>query len=184
MGMSDLESKDTPTLTPPTSHAGETTISVDLVVNGHKRSAAIPVRTSLADLLRDYLGLTGTHVGCEQGVCGSCNVFVNGVSTRSCLFLAAQANSTDVVTIEGLSPPVGLSAVQQAISDHHGLQCGFCTPGFVVTITEMAASRRLLTMDDQQVRDELGGNLCRCTGYQGLVEATLQIRDQLRDETS
>lgn len=162
----------------------ETTINVQVRVNGAARTAAVPARTSLADLLRDHLALTGTHVGCEQGVCGSCTVFVNGVSTRSCLFLAAQADGTEVVTVEGLTPVEGLSAVQQAMSDDHALQCGFCTPGFVVTITEMAASGRLIAMDEHAIREELGGNLCRCTGYQGLVAAALHVRDELRGELS
>lgn len=160
------------------------TVHVRLRVNGDDRAVDLPARTSLADLLRDHLRLTGTHVGCEQGVCGSCTVFVNGVSTRSCLFLAAQADGTDVVTVEGLTPADGLSPIQQAISDHHGLQCGFCTPGFVVTITEMAATGRLVDMDENDIRNELGGNLCRCTGYQGLVEAAVYIRDELREESS
>lgn len=162
----------------------EATIAVHVHVNGAAHSVDVPARTSLADLLRDHLALTGTHVGCEQGVCGSCTVFVNGVSTRSCLFLAGQANGTEVITVEGLTPVEGLSAVQQRLSDHHGLQCGFCTPGFIVTITEMAASGRLVAMDEHAIREELGGNLCRCTGYQGLVAAALSIRDELRGERS
>ncbi len=160
------------------------TVQVRVRVNGDQRAVDVPARTSLADLLRDHLHLTGTHVGCEQGVCGSCTVFVNGVSTRSCLFLAAQADGTEVVTVEGLTPAEGLSPVQQTMSDHHGLQCGFCTPGFVVTITEMAATGRLADMDEDDIREELGGNLCRCTGYQGLVDAALHLRDQLREESS
>lgn len=160
----------------------ESNVAVRVRVNGAERTADVPVRTSLADLLRDHLGLTGTHVGCEQGVCGSCTVFVNGVSTRSCLFLAAQADGTDVVTVEGLTPADGLSVVQHRLSEHGAVQCGFCTPGFVVTITEMATSGRLVDMDEHGIREELGGNLCRCTGYQGLVAAALQIRDDLRRE--
>lgn len=152
------------------------TVAVAVTVNGARRQAKVPARTTLADLLREGFGLTGTHVGCEQGVCGSCTVLVNGVSTRSCLFLAAQADGCEVVTVEGLSPVVGLSDVQQAIATCGGLQCGFCTPGFVVTITELRASGRLPALDEAAIRDELGGNVCRCTGYEGLVDAVLKMR--------
>lgn len=154
-----------------------TTMAVTLTVNGLAVDLPVETRASLADVLRGPLGLTGTNVGCEQGVCGSCTVLVNGVSTRSCLFLGVQADGCRVDTIEGLSPPHGLSAVQQAIADCSGLQCGFCTPGFVVTISELLASGRLAELDEHGIRKELGGNLCRCTGYEGLVDAVLTLRD-------
>ncbi|MFP5489775.1 MAG: (2Fe-2S)-binding protein [Acidimicrobiia bacterium] len=154
----------------------EPLLPIELTVNAQRVSATVAHRASLADLLRDQLGLTGTHVGCEQGVCGSCTVLVNGTSTRACLFLAAQADRTDVVTIEGLGTPAQLSDVQQAIVDRHGIQCGFCTPGFVVTLTELYESGRLERMSDAELRRELDGNLCRCTGYVGLVDAARDLR--------
>ena len=154
----------------------EPSLSIELTVNTQSVATTVTHRTSLADLLRDHLGMTGTHVGCEQGVCGSCTVLVNGASTRACLFLAAQADRTDVITVEGLGDTTHLSDVQQAIVRHAGLQCGFCTPGFVVTLTEMYASGRIAGMTDAQLRRELDGNLCRCTGYVGLLDAARELR--------
>lgn len=159
------------------SAAAPTTLPITLTVNGRTVDLDVETRASLADVVRGMLELTGTNVGCEQGVCGSCTVLVNGASTRSCLFLGVQADGCRVDTIEGLSPPHGLSVVQQAIADCSGLQCGFCTPGFVVTISELLASARLARLDERDIREELGGNLCRCTGYEGLVDAVLTLRD-------
>lgn len=149
------------------------TVVVRVTVNGRRRELLVPARLSLADLLRDRLGLTGTHLGCEQGVCGACNVLMDGEVVRSCLTLAAQADSCDVTSIEGLSPQAGLSELQQAMAEHGGLQCGFCTPGVVVTLTKLLESESPL--DENSVRHALAGNLCRCTGYQGIVDAALTV---------
>jgi carbon-monoxide dehydrogenase small subunit len=153
-----------------------TEVTVELTVNGERRSAAVPARTTLADLLRDHLGLTGTHIGCEHGVCGACTVVLDGSTARSCVVLAAQASGSAVVTVEGLSTAQQLSDVQSALARHGGLQCGFCTPGFVVAITELLAEERELT--GAEVREELSGNICRCTGYQGIVRAVVDVSRQ------
>lgn len=145
-----------------------------LTVNGSAESVRTDPRVTLADLLRDRLGLTGTHLGCEQGVCGSCTVLLDGRTTRACTTLAVQADGAEVWTVEGLSPPAGLSCLQRALSDRHGLQCGFCTPGFVVAATELLAGCPG-GPDEATVRDRLSGNLCRCTGYEGIVDAVLAV---------
>ena len=143
---------------------------VVLTVNGVARAARVPARRLLSDLLRHDLRLTGTHVGCEHGVCGACTVLVDGEPVRSCLTFAVMVDGAEVTTVEGLAGPDGeLSPVQQAFRECHGLQCGFCTPGFVVTIT--ALLERHPEPDDDTIRDALSGNLCRCTGYQGIVKA-------------
>lgn len=160
--------------------AVEPTVTVELEVNGTAVVVEVPARTSLADLLRDHLGLTATHLGCEQGVCGSCTVLVNGASTRACLFLAVQAAGTSVITVEGLSPPDMLNDVQAALVEACGIQCGFCTPGFVVTLTEMVGSGRIAAMDDDALRRELDGNLCRCTGYVGVLAAARTLAERVR----
>ena len=137
----------------------------------------MPPRLTLADFLRDELGLTGTHLGCEHGVCGACTVRVNGRTARSCLMLAVQAHGASISTVEGLAAPDGtLSPMQQAMTDHHGLQCGFCTPGILMTLAEMMET--LDRPDETAVREWLSGNICRCTGYQGIVDAALSV---LRD---
>jgi carbon-monoxide dehydrogenase small subunit len=155
-------------MTEPSTH-----VTVDLTVNGERRRAEVPARTSLADLLRDHLGLTGTHLGCEHGACGACTVLLDGSTARSCIVLAAQASGGEVVTVEGMSRSDGLTDVQAALARHGGLQCGFCTPGFVVAITELLAEEREL--DEAEVREELSGNICRCTGYQGIVQAVMDV---------
>jgi len=143
---------------------------VALTVNGTDRRGRVEARTTLADFLREGLGLTGTHLACEHGVCGACTVMLDGRALRSCLMFAVQADGADVTTVEGLSGPNGeLSTVQQAFMDAHGLQCGFCTPGFVVSVT--AFLRENPSPDDAEIREALAGNLCRCTGYQGIIEA-------------
>jgi carbon-monoxide dehydrogenase small subunit len=143
---------------------------IALTINGEARVGRADDRTTLADFVRDELGLTGTHVGCEHGVCGACTVLLDGDAVRACLVLAVQAAGHDVVTIEGIGPaPGALGPVQQAMRDCHGLQCGFCTPGVVVSITDLLT--HLPNPDDDQIRTALGGNLCRCTGYQGIVDA-------------
>ena len=147
-----------------------TETTVTMTVNGAPRRVTVEPRKTLADVLREDLGLTGTHLGCEHGVCGACTVLVDGDAVRSCLMFGVQAEGSEVVTVEGLAPRDGqLSDVQQAMHVCHGLQCGFCTPGFVVTIT--ALLDRNPDPDDAAIRDGLSGNLCRCTGYQGIVKA-------------
>ena len=145
-------------------------ITIELTVNGVRRRATVPPRLTLADYLRDGLGLTGTHLGCEHGACGACSVLLDGDAVRACLVFAVQADGAEVTTIEGIGGPDGeLSPVQAAFRDHHGLQCGFCTPGFVVSAT--ALLRDNPTPTDEEIREGLSGNLCRCTGYQGILNA-------------
>jgi aerobic carbon-monoxide dehydrogenase small subunit len=145
------------------------TITVRLIVNGRPVERTVPARRSLADFLREDLQLTGTHLGCEHGVCGACTVLVNGRSARSCLLLAVQLEGASVTTIEGLSPASGLSSLQTAFRECHALQCGFCTPGMIVTahelLTENPAPKR------EEIREALAGNLCMCTGYVNIVRA-------------
>jgi aerobic carbon-monoxide dehydrogenase small subunit len=147
-------------------------VDVRVSLNGQDRSFSVEARRTLADFLRDECGLTGTHLGCEHGVCGSCTVLLDGDAVRSCLMFAVQADGSAVATVEGMSPDGVLSPVQQALRDCHGLQCGFCTPGFVVTIT--AFLRDHPEPNDQEIREALSGNLCRCTGYQGIIAAVRQ----------
>jgi carbon-monoxide dehydrogenase small subunit len=148
-------------------------IEVEVTVNGQLRSARVEPRLTLADFLRETCHLTGTHLGCEHGVCGACTVLIDGEAVRSCLMFAAQADGTEVTTVEGIAAPDGtLSDVQQAFRDCHGLQCGFCTPGFVVSVTAFLQQNPDPT--DDEIRQGLSGNLCRCTGYQGIVNAVRQ----------
>jgi len=147
-------------------------IPVNLIVNGTRRRRRVFVepRKTLADTLREDCGLTGTHLGCEHGVCGACTILLDGAAVRSCLLFAVQAEDTEVTTIEGLSPADGtLSPLQEAFRQCHGLQCGFCTPGFIVSATAFLRDNPHPT--EQQVREGLSGNLCRCTGYQGILAA-------------
>ena len=145
-------------------------IGIDVRVNGEQVSVAVEPRLTLADFLRETCRLTGTHLGCEHGVCGACTVLFDGDAVRSCLLFAVQADGADIVTVEGLTGPGGeLSAVQEAFRAEHGLQCGFCTPGFVVSVTAFLRDHPDPT--DTEIRDALAGNLCRCTGYQGIVNA-------------
>jgi aerobic carbon-monoxide dehydrogenase small subunit len=141
---------------------------VSLTVNGAARTARVPARRLLSDCIRHDLGLTGTHVGCEHGVCGACTILLDGVPVRSCLLLAVGADGAEITTVEGLADPDGtLSAVQQAFTECHGLQCGFCTPGFLTTIT--AGLRVVPDPTEDEALEMVGGNLCRCTGYQNIV---------------
>jgi carbon-monoxide dehydrogenase small subunit len=145
-------------------------VTVKLSVNGQARRATIEPRLTLADFLREECRLTGTHLGCEHGVCGACTVLVDGAAVRSCLVFAVQVRGAEITTIEGIgSPDGGLSVVQEAFRDCHGLQCGFCTPGFVVSVTAFLRDHPNAT--DLEIREALSGNLCRCTGYQGILEA-------------
>jgi aerobic-type carbon monoxide dehydrogenase small subunit (CoxS/CutS family) len=147
-------------------------LRVRLTVNGAIVEREVEARLSLADFLRGDLGLTGTHVGCEHGVCGACTVLLDGRSARSCLLLAAQLEGAHVTTIEGLTPPDGLSPLQEAFRACHAMQCGFCTPGMIVASTELLAATP--TPDEAEIRDALAGNLCMCTGYVNIVRAVAQ----------
>jgi len=153
--------------------------SIRLTVNGQRVTREVETRTHLADFLRHELRLTGTHLGCEHGVCGACTVLVDGDAVRSCLMLAVQADGREVVTTEGLAAPDGtLSALQQAFWEKHGLQCGFCTPGMLTTLT--AFLRENPDPTEGEVRDAISGNLCRCTGYANIVAAALDAAQRLR----
>jgi len=155
-------------------------VSVQMTVNGRRRVDTVEPRLTLADFLRERCRLTGTHLGCEHGVCGACTVLVDGAAVRSCLMFAVQANGAEVTTIEGIAAPDGgLSPVQAAFRDCHGLQCGFCTPGFVVTVTAFLRDHPSPT--DVQIREGLSGTLCRCTGYQGILSAVRQAAASGRD---
>jgi aerobic-type carbon monoxide dehydrogenase small subunit (CoxS/CutS family) len=145
------------------------THSIAVTVNGTGHRARVEGRVHAADFLRHELGLTGTHVGCEQGVCGMCTVLVNGEAVKSCLLLAVQLDGAEVQTVEGLVEDGGLSPLQQAFKEAHALQCGFCTPGFLMTATALAREGRGFTRDE--LREELSGVLCRCTGYEGVINA-------------
>jgi carbon-monoxide dehydrogenase small subunit len=153
-----------------------------LTVNGRRVEQAVSARRSLAELLREDLRLTGTHVGCEHGVCGACTVLVNGRSARACLLFAAQLEGADVVTVEGLTPADGLSVLQAAFRDRHALQCGFCTPGMLTTAHELLAENPAPTRDE--IREAIAGNLCMCTGYVNIVNAIELAAARLRDPAS
>jgi carbon-monoxide dehydrogenase small subunit len=154
-------------------------VPVRLTVNGQVREATVEPRLTLADFLREVCRLTGTHLGCEHGVCGACTVLIDGAAARSCLVFAVQVDGAEITTIEGIgSPAGGLSAVQAAFRESHGLQCGFCTPGFVVTVTAFLRDHPNPT--DREIREALSGNLCRCTGYQSIVNAVRQAADAVR----
>jgi carbon-monoxide dehydrogenase small subunit len=147
-----------------------TEVRVSMQVNGEARRATVEPRKTLADFLREDCALTGTHLGCEHGVCGACTVLLDGKAVRACLLFAVQCEGAEVTTVEGLSPTDGsLSPVQEAFRQEHGLQCGFCTPGFIVSVTALLADNPSPT--DEEIREGLSGNLCRCTGYQGIIRA-------------
>jgi aerobic carbon-monoxide dehydrogenase small subunit len=151
-------------------------IAMTVTVNGERCSRTVEARRTLADFLRDDLSLTGTHLGCEHGVCGACTVLVDGDAVRSCLMFAAQADGTEVTTIEGLSNRDGsLTPIQAAFQDEHGLQCGFCTSGFVVSAHAFLNEHP--NPSDEEIREALSGNLCRCTGYQGIIAAVKRAAD-------
>jgi carbon-monoxide dehydrogenase small subunit len=148
---------------------GVTSRTIRLRVNGLDAERAVEPRTSLADFLREQLGLTGTHVGCEHGVCGACTVLLDGAPVRACLLLAVQLDGAEVTTVEGLADGERLHPLQQAFWDHHGLQCGFCTPGILLTAKALLEENPRPT--DAEIREAIAGNLCRCTGYHFIVEA-------------
>ena len=145
---------------------------ISVTVNGRRHERTVESRLSLADFLRHELGLTGTHLGCEHGVCGACTVLVGGRSARACLMLAVQTDGEEVATVEGLAGEGELNRLQQAFWDKHGLQCGFCTPGVLMTLTELLRDNPSPT--EAEVRDALSGHLCRCTGYHNIVAAALE----------
>lgn len=149
------------------------TQTIDVTVNGTTYRRDVPVRLKLADFLREELCLTGTHLGCEQGACGACTVLLDGEAVRSCLLLAVQTAGSAVTTIEGLAPTGDLTPLMQALQQHHGLQCGFCTPGVVISLTSYL--ERNPNPTEAEVRQALTGTLCRCTGYQGIVAAALSL---------
>jgi aerobic-type carbon monoxide dehydrogenase small subunit (CoxS/CutS family) len=147
-------------------------------VNGVEQTATVDVRMTLVDFIRERLRLTGTHVGCEHGSCGACTILVDGAAVRSCLMLAVQADGAEITTVEALGTLDRLHPLQEAFRDHHGLQCGFCTPGFLMT--GLALLRENSRPTDEEIRTALGGNLCRCTGYQGIVEAMRDAAQRMR----
>ncbi|MBP7943058.1 MAG: (2Fe-2S)-binding protein [Polynucleobacter sp.] len=153
--------------------------SIHLTINGIERAAKCEDRTTLLDFVRHDLGLTGTHAGCEHGVCGACTVEVNGQIVRSCLMFACQANGASVKTVEGIAQAGELSDLQAAFKKHHALQCGFCTPGFLMAAEDLL--QKNTSPSDSEVREGLSGNLCRCTGYVGIVEAVLEVAEQRRN---
>ena len=154
---------------------------VRLTVNGQAREGRCETRKLLVDFLREDLGLTGTHVGCEHGLCGACTVLVNGEAARSCLMLAVQADGVELLTIEGLSTDGTLHPLQEAFHDHHGLQCGFCTPGMLLTALDLLQTNPRPT--EAEIRQGLSAVLCRCTGYQGIVKAVEAAAIRLRSST-
>ena len=157
--------------------------TITLTVNGKRYREEVEVRLTLADFLRHQLGLTGTHLGCEHGVCGACTILLDGRSARACLMLAVQANGHELITVEGLAPSdQELSPLQEAFRDNHGLQCGFCTPGMLTTLVELLRDNPDPT--EQEVRIAISGNLCRCTGYQGIVLAALDAAKRMRGKAA
>ncbi len=153
--------------------------NVSVTVNGRSVSRDVEDRTLLVQLLRDHLGLTGTHVGCDTSQCGACVVHMNGIAVKSCTVLAAAASGSEVLTIEGLATGSELHPVQAAFREHHGLQCGFCTPGMIMSAVDMIR-RHNGQLDEKTVRHELEGNLCRCTGYHNIVKAILAAAEEMR----
>jgi carbon-monoxide dehydrogenase small subunit len=151
-------------------------VEVELTVNGEIRRATVEARKTLCDFLREDLQLTGTHVGCEHGVCGACTVIVDDEPARSCLMFAVQANGGTVRTIEGLAVDGAMNPLQEALWESHSFQCGFCTPGFVMQITALLEDNP--NPDEAEIRNTLSGNICRCTGYQSIVEGVLRARTQ------
>ena len=161
--------------------------AIRLRVNDREHALTVESRRTLADVLRHDLGYTGTHLGCEHGICGACTVILDGEPVRACLVFGVQADGSDIRTVEGLADGDRLSDLQQAFSDHHALQCGFCTPGFLMLIEAyLGEERREETLSPEQARELVASNLCRCTGYQGIVEAvvaTARARRAQQDAT-
>jgi aerobic carbon-monoxide dehydrogenase small subunit len=153
--------------------------AIDLTINGKRHQRLVEVRMTLADFLRHEIGLTGTHLGCEHGVCGACTLLLNGEAVRSCLLLAVQADESDLKTVEGLRTGEELTPLQLAFHDQHALQCGFCTPGMLVTAHALLKENPRPT--EAQIREAISGNLCRCTGYQPIIKAIMQAAEQSSD---
>jgi aerobic-type carbon monoxide dehydrogenase small subunit (CoxS/CutS family) len=149
---------------------------VNISVNGRIHEVEVESRRTLADVLRHDLGYTGTHLGCEHGICGACTVLLDGLPARACLVFGVQADGCEVETVEGLESNGELNPLQQAFSDHHALQCGFCTPGFLMLATGFL--REKVDPSEEEVREAMSSNLCRCTGYQGIIEAVLDAADK------
>ena len=149
-------------------------ITTRLTVNGSPAELTLPARVTLADALRDHLGLTGTHLGCEHGVCGMCTVLADGIAIRACLLLACQADGMEITTVEGLGSPAALHPLQESFGRHHALQCGFCTPGFLMSACDLLAHQP--DIDPARIPAELSGVLCRCTGYRNIVAAVTGMR--------
>jgi aerobic-type carbon monoxide dehydrogenase small subunit (CoxS/CutS family) len=157
-----------------------TTRTIKLRVNGADYEGTAEVRKTLVDFLREDIGLTGTNVGCEHGVCGACTILMNGETVRSCIMLAAQADGAELMTVEGLAQPSGeLHPIQEAFREKHGLQCGFCTPGFLMTTYELLHKHP--DADEEEIKEWLSGNLCRCTGYQDILESVKLAAARLRN---
>ncbi|MDE0175204.1 MAG: (2Fe-2S)-binding protein [Defluviicoccus sp.] len=152
------------------------TVGIAFTVNGDAVTAEVEPRILAVDFLRDELGLTGTHVGCEHGVCGACTIVLDEVSVRSCLLFAVQLDGSEAETVEGLGTPRAMHPIQEAFRRHHALQCGFCTPGFLMTLRDILGTRQLAT--DVEIRDLLSGNLCRCTGYDHIVKAVRELVEE------
>ncbi|MCU1344486.1 MAG: carbon monoxide dehydrogenase small chain [Acidimicrobiia bacterium] len=155
-------------------------LPLELLVNGQARTASAEVRTTLADFLRDQLGLTGTHLACEHGVCGACTVLVDGAAVRSCLMLAVQAQGAEITTVEGLAQGDQMHPVQESFWESHSFQCGFCTPGFVMST--VALLRENPQAEEPEIRETLSGNICRCTGYESIVKGVLLAVRKAREE--
>ena len=155
---------------------------VSLTVNGTSYEREVESRLTLVDFIRHELNLTGTHVGCEHGVCGACTVLMDGAAVRACLLLAVQANGRRIDTVEGLADGDKLNPLQEAFRDNHGLQCGFCTPGMLMTLTEFLREQPNPT--EREVREAISGNLCRCTGYQSIVAAALDAAKRLSQQSA
>jgi carbon-monoxide dehydrogenase small subunit len=153
-------------------------VAINFRLNGRTCSAEVPPRLLLSDFLRHQMGLPGTHVGCEHGVCGSCTTMLDGRTVRSCLTFAAQVDGSDVQTVESLGTASAMHPIQQAFHEEHGLQCGFCTPGMLMVAKELL--ERNATPTEQEVREAISGNLCRCTGYQNIVAAVMSAAAKLR----
>lgn len=156
--------------------------TVNLTVNGENHEVAITPRKLLSDVLREDLRLTGTHVGCEHGICGACTILIDGAPARACLVFAIQMEGHEIETIEGVTPDRGYSPLQQALHDEHGLQCGFCTPGIIMTFEAYLKENPDPT--EAEIRDVLSGNLCRCTGYQNIVTAIAKAAEAMREEVA
>ena len=153
-------------------------MEIELSVNGRQHVVDVPANALLADILRERLNLTGTHVGCDTSQCGACVVHMNGDAVKACTILAGQADGTDVTTIEGIGTPDALHPMQSAFREHHALQCGFCTPGMIMSAIDLV--RKSDRLDEQAVRDGLEGNLCRCTGYHNIVKAVLAAQENMQ----